>query len=176
MRVRTLWPVVVTVCLVAPAMSAKAAPKEAPEPMPMDLKESKAIVERWFELMDSGDVAGLGEVLSQDFVYHLPGGIHKLQGLEEVKELVAGHLDVTHNMKHKILDVTAGQGKVVVRFVAKYTLVKEWMGVAPTNKLMSDTGIIMLRVEDRKLAEGWYEWDSLGHAQQLGLLPSPPAE
>jgi predicted ester cyclase len=160
----------------APAVSAKAKPAQAQEPMPMDLKESRAMVERWFELVDNGNVADLGEVLSQDFVFHHPGGVHQTQGLEEMKKLSAGTLDVFSNMKHEIFDVIAGQGKVVVRYVAKYTHVKEWMGVAPTNKRMSDTGILILRVEDGKFAEGWSEFDGLGYAQQLGLIPASPAE
>lgn len=45
------------------------------------------MVERWFELIDNGDVAGFGEVLTSDFVFHFPGGAQQARGLEEMRNL-----------------------------------------------------------------------------------------
>jgi ketosteroid isomerase-like protein len=172
MRARWFGRTVLVVGLVAPSSSVNAAPAASSNAMPIDLEDSRAMVQRWFELIDNGDVAAFGEVLTDDFIFHFPGGTEQARGLEEMRQLSAGHHDIAPNMKHEILDVIAGQDRVVVRYVAVFTFVKEWMGVAPTGKSMRETGILILRVENGKFAEGWFEYDGLGTARELGLLPS----
>jgi predicted ester cyclase len=45
------------------------------------------------------------------------------------------------------------------------------MGMAPTGKHVTVTGIFISRVEEGKLAEMWLNWDALGLMQQLGVIP-----
>ena len=46
------------------------------------------------------------------------------------------------------------------------------MGIAPTNKQVTVTGMEVHRLVDGKIAEVWVEWDALGLMQQLGAIPS----
>jgi predicted ester cyclase len=46
------------------------------------------------------------------------------------------------------------------------------MGVAPTGKRVTMTGISIHRIADGKIVEEWQQWDSLGLMQQLGVVPT----
>jgi predicted ester cyclase len=45
------------------------------------------------------------------------------------------------------------------------------MGIPPTGKQVSWTGIEINRIEDDKAVEGWLSSDDLGLMQQLGVIP-----
>ena len=47
------------------------------------------------------------------------------------------------------------------------------MGVAPTGKQVTVTGITISRIADGKIAEEWTNWDTLGMLTQLGAIPAP---
>jgi predicted ester cyclase len=45
------------------------------------------------------------------------------------------------------------------------------MGIPPTGKQVSFTGIVIDRFKDGKFVEGWGNFDNLGLMQQLGAIP-----
>jgi predicted ester cyclase len=47
-----------------------------------------------------------------------------------------------------------------------------FMGLPPTGKSITMTGIEIFRIENGKIAELWGEANLLGLMQQLGILPS----
>jgi predicted ester cyclase len=47
------------------------------------------------------------------------------------------------------------------------------MGIAPTGKQVTITGIDIFRLAHGKLAEMWQNWDQLGMLQQIGAIPTP---
>jgi predicted ester cyclase len=47
------------------------------------------------------------------------------------------------------------------------------MGMPPTGKRISVTGIDIFRFEGGKIVEHWNQSDMLGLLQQLGAIPSP---
>jgi predicted ester cyclase len=47
------------------------------------------------------------------------------------------------------------------------------MGIAPTGKEMSGTGIFIYRIENEKVVEFWPAFDQLSVLQQLGAIPPP---
>jgi predicted ester cyclase len=46
------------------------------------------------------------------------------------------------------------------------------MGIAPTGKRVTTTGVMIDRIVGGKIAEEWEEYDALGMMQQLGVIPS----
>jgi predicted ester cyclase len=44
------------------------------------------------------------------------------------------------------------------------------MGLSPTGKSMTVTGLSMNRIVNGKIAEAWTEFDLLGMLQQLGVV------
>ena len=46
------------------------------------------------------------------------------------------------------------------------------MGIAPTNKRATVTGVDIDRYQGGKVVEAWASYDMLGLLQQLGVVPS----
>lgn len=62
--------------------------------------------------------------------------------------------------------------KVAARITTRATHKDDFLGIAPTGKPVTETGIDILRIADGKIAERWGELDNLGLRQQLGAVPS----
>jgi predicted ester cyclase len=45
------------------------------------------------------------------------------------------------------------------------------MGIAPTGKQVTVTGLTIGHYAGGKLVEAWDNWDALGMLQQLGVIP-----
>jgi len=62
-------------------------------------------------------------------------------------------------------DLIAEGDKVVVRWTSRGTQQGELMGIPPTGKQFSATGIEIYRLEGGKIVEHWLESDNLGMLQ-----------
>jgi steroid delta-isomerase-like uncharacterized protein len=62
--------------------------------------------------------------------------------------------------------------KVVTRWTARGTHQGEFLGIAPTGKQVTVTGITISRHNGGKIVESWTEWDTQSLMQQLGGYPS----
>ena len=71
-------------------------------------------------------------------------------------------------------DILAEGDKVVTRFTMTGTFKGEYMGIAPTGKKITITGILITRWVDGKEVKAWENRDMLGFYQQLGV--SPPSQ
>jgi len=61
--------------------------------------------------------------------------------------------------------------KVVARLRISGTHQGEFLGIAPTGKQVTFTGIDILRIAEGKVMEHWGNVDELGMLQQLGAIP-----
>ena len=134
-------------------------------------EENKALVRRWIEELNKGNLAVLDEVFASNFVYHEPTS-GDVKGLAAFKRLVeVYHLEVFPDMQATIDDLFAEADTVVMRFTSRGTHKGELMGIAPTGKLVALVGIFIGRIVDGKFAEAWEVFDALGMMQQLGAVP-----
>jgi len=62
---------------------------------------------------------------------------------------------------------------VIARWTAEGTHLGEFMGVAPTSKRVTVSGIDIYRYEGGQRVETWRQWDVLGVMRQLGVIPAP---
>ena len=92
---------------------------------------------------------------------------------EGYKQAVSGIRVAFHDMERIVDDMIAEGGKVAVRWTGRSTHKGEWMGIAPTGKQVTTTGISIFRIEGGKIAEEWSEADVLGLMQQLRAVPPP---
>jgi len=70
-------------------------------------------------------------------------------------------------------DLIAEGDRVVSRFTIRGTHKGVLMGIAPTNKPVTVTGIVIYRIVDGKVVEQWENINFLGMMQQLGVFPPP---
>jgi predicted ester cyclase len=75
---------------------------------------------------------------------------------------------------HDSIDIQLGEGDMVAtRFTSRETHRGVFMGVEPTNKELSWTGITIDRISEGKIVESWANWDMMGMMQQLGVVHTP---
>ena len=129
-------------------------------------EKNKAIIERWLELWNMGDLAIADEIFATDFVSHIPQ-FPNVNDLESYKgEVIKTGTDVPDF--HAILeDMVAEGNKVAGRFTATGTM--QPAGVQYTN-----TWITIFRFAGGKIVEQWWHFDMLGVLQQLGAMPPMP--
>lgn len=135
----------------------------------MSTEENKQIVRRYQEVYNSNDLDALGEVVSEDLLTpKIMSGIPK--GIEGAKAAHRMMLAGFPDYQTTIDDLIAEDDKVVARITMSGTNTGSFMGIPPTGKHVSFTGIYIARIADGRIVEHWGEEDGVSLLQQLGLL------
>jgi steroid delta-isomerase-like uncharacterized protein len=139
----------------------------------MSTEENKTIARRAFEeVWNQGSATAFDELYVPDQVSHglgmdVPAGT---QGLRQFVSLYRTAYPDTH---FTINDQIAEGDKVATRWTAIGTHLGDLMGIAPTGKRVTVTGMTINRIENGKIVETWNNFDALGQLQQLGVIPAP---
>jgi len=136
----------------------------------MSIEENKEIVHRYQEIYNSNNLDALGEVVSEDLLTPrimpgIPSGIEGAKAAHRI--MLAGFPDY----QTSIDDMFAEGDKVAARITMTGTHWGDFMGIPPTGKHVSFTGIYIARIADGKIVEHWGEEDGVNLLQQLGVLP-----
>ena len=70
-------------------------------------------------------------------------------------------------------DMVAEEEKVAIRVTFRGTHLGELMGIAPTYKEVTASGMLIYRIIEGKIVEHWMSFDQLSLMQQLGVIPTP---
>jgi steroid delta-isomerase-like uncharacterized protein len=141
----------------------------------MSVKETKALVRRWFEEANKGKAAAMAvidELCSNNIVYHGGGG-EETRGLKGYKQRESEVFNAFPDLYSTIDDMVVEGDKVATRFTMTGTHKGEFVGVPPTNKKLTVWAISIDRIANGKFAETWARYDTLGLMQQLGVAPTP---
>jgi steroid delta-isomerase-like uncharacterized protein len=133
----------------------------------MSLEENKAIARRWNdELWSKGNVAAVDELMATNFVWHtsFAGVAPDREGFKQS----AAYLSSFSEMNCVAEDMVADGDKVAVRWTWSGKHTGEYMGMAPTGKRVTMTGISIIHIAGGKIVEEWDEQDSMGFMEQLG--------
>ncbi len=135
----------------------------------MSTEENKAIARRWNdEIYSKGNFAAIAELFATDFVCHYaPFGV--APDLEGYKRNVTDSLAPFADMNCTAEDMVAEGDKVAIRWSWRGIHKGEYMGIAPTGRQVTMTGISILRIVGGKIVEEWGESDNLGFMEQLGV-------
>lgn len=136
----------------------------------MSTEENKALVRRFYEEIDKGNLAAMGELVAEDYINHNPPPFPGPPGRKGLKRAFKIFWDATPGY-HNIEDMIAEGDKVVTRLRAYGTHVGEMFGIPPTGNQLTMTAIAIHRITDGKIVEHWSDKDNLGFMQQLGVLP-----
>jgi len=136
-------------------------------------KENKTIMRRALkEVVNKGNLDLIDELVSPDFVDHTPfPGLPP--GREGIRQTIGMLREAFPDLQITIEDLIAEGDKVVSRQTLRGTHQGEFMGIPPTGKQVTWTGILIFRIADGKIVDQWIEQDQLGLMQQLGLVPPP---
>ena len=139
----------------------------------MSAEESKAIVRRFWDVWEEGNIDLVDELLAPDYVNHTPATPDQPTGPEGVKGVVAMFRSAIPNLRVVVEDMIAEGDKVAVRYTLEGTHEGELFGIPPTGQRLSIKSIAVERVSDSKIREHWRVTDSLDMMQQLGMIPAP---
>jgi len=136
-------------------------------------EENKAGQRRvWEEVFNKGNLDIIPEFFAPNYSFRSPLGI-EAKGPDGFKQMVAMMRAALPDLHCTIDDMFAVQDKVATRFTITGTFKGEMMGIAPTGKRLSVSGIVISRWVDGKEVEAWESIDTLAFYQQLGIpIPS----
>lgn len=136
--------------------------------------QNKALARRQIEeVWNQGNLAVIDELVGPNATFHdpsVPGGM--FIGPEGVKQFVQVYRGAFPDVRITINDQVAEGDKVVTRWTATGTHNGQLMGIAPTGKHATVTGVDIELYEAGKVVESWANYDMYGMLQQLGVVPS----
>lgn len=129
---------------------------------------AKNLIEKGF---NQKDMAAFETYFSPMLVDHaLPPGLP--EGFEGRKMFYSAFLAAFPDIHVHIEDLFSEGDKLVTRWSAHGTHDGELMGIPPTGKQASVSGIAIDRFENGQSVEHWEIFDQLGLMQQLGVIPA----
>jgi predicted ester cyclase len=126
--------------------------------------DAHALVHRFTQLCNAGDIEGLHEVIDPAYRQHNP---MIEDGLTGIQDGMRAFLAVFPDLTASIEDVVAEGDRVAGRFTWRGTQQADFMGVAATGRTATWSSSDWWRVENGLLAE---HWDVVDWAGLLGQL------
>jgi predicted ester cyclase len=132
-------------------------------------EENKALVIRYFEEANKGNMTVIDELCASEYVYHgTTGDLTR----EQFKHYVNGMLAAFPDLIGNVDDMVAEGDRVAVRFSLQATHQGVFKDIAPTGKRIMIKGLEIDIFAGGKFVETWIISDTLGMLQQLGVIPS----
>ena len=140
----------------------------------MSSDQNKQVVQRAFDSMSKGRdqfLAEHDEIYGENLVGHFSGmppvdrDMHRQVGLATYSSFP--------DLRRPVEDLVAEGDKVVARWSSVGTHGGDFMGIPPTGKTVTTTGITIFRLDGGKIVEEWSESDMIGMLQQVGAIPMP---
>ncbi|MBX3082421.1 MAG: ester cyclase [Anaerolineae bacterium] len=135
-------------------------------------EQNKAAVRHFIETaFNQHDLGGFPDYYSPNLIDHaLPPNMP--QGLEGRKMLASMFFTGFPDIRVTIEDMVAEGDKVVAYWSATGTHQGDLMGIPPTGKYVTISGMAIDRLQGGKSVEHWEIIDQLGLMQQLGVIPA----
>jgi steroid delta-isomerase-like uncharacterized protein len=139
----------------------------------MSIEENKGVFRRLIEeTFNHGNLAVADEILSTDFVDHAsPTG--RPTDVEGYKAAVSGFRHAFPDLEVTITDEIGEEDRAVHRLTMRGTQTGDFFGIPATGRVVTMSGIHIVRFDGGKIAEAWGVDDNLGFFQQLGAIPVP---
>jgi steroid delta-isomerase-like uncharacterized protein len=140
------------------------------------LEQMKSIADLATEMWNTGDLSRFDEIYATNYVNHDPSRPYVVD-CESLKALIAEVRKSMPDFKSVTEDLIVENDRFVIRWVATGTHMGTLTGIPipPTGKKITQTGMIITRVEQGKIVEAWWNYDMLGALQQMGVIPSAQA-
>lgn len=138
----------------------------------MSTEANKGTVKRFYEeVLNAGNVALLDELAVQDYDEHspFPGQPNGIEGLRARVGAILGAFRPVFTLH----ELVAEGDTVVAYWTNTGTHQGEFMGLPPSGKTVTISGIDVHRLRDGRMAEHWHVIEQLQMLQQLGVIPMP---
>ena len=138
----------------------------------MSVEENKAILLRAAENFSSKDSReDYFQIYDTNAVVHGYPGVEP--GIDSIKQFYRTFWAAFPDSQLTLDDAIAEGDEVACHFTLRATHQGEFMGIPPSGRQVTLTGITILRFAGGKCVERWSQADFLGLMQQLGAIPAP---
>jgi steroid delta-isomerase-like uncharacterized protein len=132
----------------------------------MTAEENKRLAREVIRIWTTGDFDAADDIYAPDYVnhqHHDPDDPRDLHGVEAMKTFATEFREAFPDF-HDSIDIQLAEGDMVAtRFTSRGTHRGTFMGVEPTNRALTWTGITIERISaEGKIAESWANWDMMG--------------
>jgi hypothetical protein len=142
----------------------------------MSIEQNKTTAGRWFsDIITQGQLDVADEIFDANHIAHDPHGPlggwpNGPEGMKMVASIFGGGFS---GWNIALEDQIAEGDKVSTRWAASATNTGPLMGMPPTGKPVSVTGVNVARFAEGKIVESWFNFDMLTLLQQVGAIPTP---
>jgi steroid delta-isomerase-like uncharacterized protein len=133
-------------------------------------EKNKAVMRRWFDMYNHGDVDIADEIFNPTWFDHATG---RSKGIDDVKDNVRRARAAFPDLQATVKDMVAEEDRVAACYTWTGTHQGEFMGIAPTGKKTTTVAFTIRRIVDGKIIEHWMLGDNLGLLRQLGVKAIP---
>jgi predicted ester cyclase len=123
------------------------------------------IARAWFEMCRTGDEERLRQLSTEDYLAHGPGGSGDRAAFGD---WLRWYPAAFANQQPILEDVIVSDDRMVVRYRVRSTYRGGYLNLPGCGQAVEETGIIIFRLADGRVAETWFEGNDLEVAQQLG--------
>lgn len=138
----------------------------------MSSEQNKAIVRRALEEPWKGTLDVVDELIASDYIGHDPANPEPHRGPAGVKEFISTYRAAFPDARVTVEEQLAEGDLVATRWSGRGTHEGELMGISPTGKRVTVSGLTISRLKGGKIVEEFQNWDTFGMMQQLGAVPA----
>jgi steroid delta-isomerase-like uncharacterized protein len=124
----------------------------------MDVEANEAALMRAVEAWNSGDVASYLELYAEGIKLH--AGTYDFPDKKSVEGMYSGFFAATSDLRLEIHEAFGREDKLAARYTVTGAHTGELMGIPPTGRQISITGITIMHFEDGRVVERWDVDDS----------------
>ncbi len=137
----------------------------------MSEEDNKALVRRFYnEFYGRKNVEAMDDAYSPGYVHHIPDVLGNSMDFHDYKKRQTQFLEAFEDFSREIEDQIAEADRVVTRSVLRGTQVGDLPNLPARGRKIEVQSIIINRIEDGKIVEGWESYDSLGMMMQLDVV------
>jgi steroid delta-isomerase-like uncharacterized protein len=131
----------------------------------MGVKENKAALARAVQAWNAGDVDSYMELYAENIKLH--AGPYDFPDKGAVEGMYKGFHAATSDLRLEIHETIGHEDRLAARYTVTGTHTGELMGIPPTGREISMTGVTVMHFKDGKVVE---RWDSDDSAEVLSSL------
>lgn len=135
-----------------------------------DEQLNKMACRRFFDLLSSGDLGGLDQVVADRYHEHDPNNEEETRGVDGIRAEMAMYRQAFSESRFTVEDQLAEGDRVYTRWTWRGRHTGDFMGAAPTGKQLTFDGMTLHRLRDGKIEEAWWNYDFLHMLREIGLI------
>lgn len=138
----------------------------------MSSEGSKAVVQRFRDALNAGDLEAAVAIFAPNAVIHMQSAQEPLTR-DRFRQMGQAMLSAFTGGGATVEDMIVDGDMVVSRLTFRGTHTGDLMGLPPTGRSVAIAETVVDRVADGQIVESWRLFDQMTIMQQLGVIPAP---